>query len=179
VYGCSWGQDVPETDVRGDSINVLVIHGTIGDRPLFPGHKLIDPRTFAKEHQEYDLILCGDYHYPFEYKVGLNTTIVNPGVLCRKSIAEKEITPSVVIYNTLTRDTQWIGLGYEHDVWKEKRELSDAPVHLSGDLISMIEDQGEITLSFESSVRSALDKADLCSEAKKVVVDILNKCKEK
>lgn len=96
LYGTHYGGDVPVP--TSEEFNILVIHAPIGDRPLYPGDPMISPRRFLIEHPEFDIVVCGDYHYAFadEYEGRL---IVNAGCLVRKTAAQRdqELQPSVVL----------------------------------------------------------------------------------
>lgn len=97
VYGSSFGEEVPKVQ-DPNAFNVLVTHRMIGDRPLFPGQVLEEPRTFLRAHPDYQLVLVGDYHYPFSERWG-NQLIVNCGALIRQSLTDwkNELKPSVCV----------------------------------------------------------------------------------
>lgn len=94
IYGASFGEEVPPVDVGETSI--LVTHRMIGDRPLYPGQPLESPRMFLCSYPQYRLVLCGDYHYPFQDTYE-GRTILNVGCLVRKNIkdVDMKLHPSV------------------------------------------------------------------------------------
>lgn len=174
VYGCSWGQEIPK--IRGaNEFNILVIHKNIGDKALFPGHDLVNPRRFLNKHK-FDLILCGDYHFPFEYTNG-DRTILNTGVICRKSIAEKDIHPSVILYDTEIRKYEWIELKHERDPFtnkeKVKKESMIGNIDLS-DFLGNIDATEPTKISFKDNVMKALEVKGIKKEVKQKAIDILN-----
>jgi exonuclease SbcD len=73
----------------------------IGD--VYIVHNLVTPTPLPFKHilcSELDLFdnklfLCGDFHYPFEYKG--KSLFLNPGCIGRRSISEKDIELSVYI----------------------------------------------------------------------------------
>jgi predicted phosphodiesterase len=120
INGCSWGQEIPKAP-KTDSYKILVIHANIFEKQLFKGHDIITPRRFIRKNPGWDFILCGDCHFPFEYTMD-GTTMINTGIICRKSIVEKDIKPSVVILDTNTGKHKWIELEHEDDVFIERGE---------------------------------------------------------
>ena len=76
--------------------------------PLFDGHELTAPRAFLMENPEFDLILCGDYHYPFEATVD-GRRLVNTGCMVRRSIFPRDMEhkPKVGIYDTDTKEIEY------------------------------------------------------------------------
>lgn len=102
MYGASFGEEIPE--VNTEDFTILVTHRMIGDRPLYPGHELVGPRTFLRHNPEFDLVCCGDYHYRFDDGVQ-DRIILNPGVMMRKSLkeAQMEHEPAVYVVDTQTR----------------------------------------------------------------------------
>lgn len=80
VYGASYGEEVP-FDLRASDYNILVIHAPIAEKGI-PGVNYIDALQFLKEHDEYDLILCGDIHEKFLIK-HKGKVICNTGPMLR------------------------------------------------------------------------------------------------
>jgi DNA repair exonuclease SbcCD nuclease subunit len=105
LYGASFGQLIPkpEADAVFDVFNILVTHQMIGDGELYPGQNLKHPITFLREHPEYNLVVCGDYHYRFIEK-NVDQYCINPGAMIRKSISDRDLAhePAVVIFDTKT-----------------------------------------------------------------------------
>ena len=99
-YGASFGQPVPKVKFE-DEYNILVIHDMIGDKELYPGQPLQKPIAFLKKYPEYQLVLCGDYHYPFtaEYK---GRWISNAGAVLRKTVGirDQKLIPGVHLIDT-------------------------------------------------------------------------------
>ena len=101
VCGCSFGQSVPRLrrGARG-AFNVLVIHASIG-YPLFAGQSISDPERFLVTYPEYNLVLCGDYHYPFGVELD-GRWIINAGAVARLSRSKRDQAhePGVVFFDT-------------------------------------------------------------------------------
>lgn len=66
-----------------------------------------------KECQEndYRLVFCGHYHYPFDVTIG-RTRYINPGSLMRSTVKELQLnrTPEVILFNDQSLDVQHIPL---------------------------------------------------------------------
>ena len=99
-YGASFGQPIPKPRWEKD-FNVLVIHAMIGDKELWPGQELAKPKGFLRKHPNFDLVLCGDYHYPFQQEYQ-GRWILNAGCLMRKTIGERDqkLIPGVHLFDT-------------------------------------------------------------------------------
>lgn len=77
-------------------------------------HNLLTPQVAPFEHLLADdvlkvakdcFIFAGDFHDPFEkYAPSTHARVINPGVLIRTSIAEKDTDPSVVYFEATSRD---------------------------------------------------------------------------
>ena len=179
LYGCSWGQEIPEPDKEYDGCNVLVIHRNIGDKVLFPGHELINPKRFLKKHEGWDLVLCGDYHFPFEAKFG-NALIINTGVISRKSITEKDIEPSVVLYDTDTGGHEWVKLARRDDVFIERGKVTGKTFDDSNmlEFMSGIQSADASEISFKANVLKVMERDDISKDVKELAVDVLNHVEE-
>ena len=95
LYGASWGDEIP-TITDGDKFNILLIHKTIVDKPLWFGHEGFLQSDKLFKSNPYDVILAGDNHTPVFYK-HKNQTIVGCGCIVRKTIAEADLKPHVYI----------------------------------------------------------------------------------
>lgn len=112
IYGASFGEPVPKP--FADSYNILVTHKMIGNRPLWPQQELVGPRQFLRKHPDYNLIVCGDYHYRF-IETWNGRTIINPGAIVRKTISKFDLEhkPAVVIFDTDICESKVIELEVE------------------------------------------------------------------
>jgi len=99
--------DIPIRGIGHTREHSAALYGTDFPTILF-SHNMVTPQVAPFEHVFVDdvlkvsknnFIFCGDFHPPFEkYNPVTNTHIVNPGVLTRTSIAEKDIDPSVIYF---------------------------------------------------------------------------------
>lgn len=102
IYGANFGQEIPVPEDK-KALNILVVHKMIGNKPLYPGQEITEPKTFLRRNPEYKLVLCGDYHYPF-YEDYKGRSIINTGCLVRKTCSEQDLfhQPTVAVYDTET-----------------------------------------------------------------------------
>ena len=108
-YGASFDELVPKP--FEDSYNILVTHRMIGNRALWPGQELVGPRQFLREHPDYNLVCCGDYHYRCIEKWN-GRVFINPGAIVRKTIGKFDLEhkPAVVIFDTSTSEIEVVEL---------------------------------------------------------------------
>lgn len=97
VYGASFGEEIPKVRNSND-FNILVTHRMIGNRPLFPGQVLEEPRAFLRAYEDYKVTLVGDYHYPFTDRWN-GRMIINVGAIIRQTMTDLkfELKPSVCV----------------------------------------------------------------------------------
>lgn len=104
VYGASFGEEVPKVENQ-EAFNTLVTHRMIGDRPLFPGQILEEPRMFLRGHPDYKLVLVGDYHYPFSERWG-DHLMVNCGALVRQTLTDLKFDLRPAVFTVTIPDLQ-------------------------------------------------------------------------
>jgi DNA repair exonuclease SbcCD nuclease subunit len=86
LFGCSWNEDLPD-DIHGGLFKILVIHAPIYKEALYPNHAYIDAKTFANEHQGFQIIHCGDIHRRFKISAKSNL-MINSGPMMRLTTDE-------------------------------------------------------------------------------------------
>jgi predicted phosphodiesterase len=175
LYGASFGEEVPEVENK-DHFNILIIHKMIGNRDLYPGQELINPKRFLRKYPDYNLVVAGDYHYRFEAELD-GRVIINPGVLIRKTISKFDLEhkPAVVVFDTETTKSEIFELDIESadTVFNTKRTVKkDSSILLH--LIDGLRNRNENTLGwkqillkiFEERVtrQSVRDRIDECLE---------------
>lgn len=103
-YGCSYGDEVPvpwDTDAN----NILVVHMSISDAPLWPGREYTNAVWFLSHYRYYAGVLCGDIHKKFVFRSETaRRWIANTGPLLRKeaSVEMFEHHPCFFIYDVTT-----------------------------------------------------------------------------
>lgn len=100
IYGASYGEEIPEIVNQG-SLNILVCHRQILMSKIYHEQKDYSyAPAFLQEHQ-YDLILCGDAHQKFDFKLD-GRMICNTGTMMRLESSEVMINhkPCFYVYDT-------------------------------------------------------------------------------
>jgi predicted phosphodiesterase len=104
--GCSFGQEVPRIRLKSDEEPdfreaILVVHALIADKAEVDRFQPINPVQFLRLYPEYRFVICGDWHLPFDYRLG-NRMIVNAGCIVRKTVAPEDMNriPHVGILDT-------------------------------------------------------------------------------
>lgn len=110
VYGCSWGEEIPEIE-DSKKRNILVMHRmVIGNEKLWGEQEEYSrAHTLLRKHK-FDLIVTGDNHHFFTDSAKGPRWLVNCGSLMRSNIDQIKHKPTVVIYDSRTRDLEAIPL---------------------------------------------------------------------
>ncbi len=182
LYGASWGDEIPIIE-DSEKFNILLIHKTILDKkPFWAEDCLLSDKIFKK--YEYDIVVCGDYHYPafYQYK---HQTILNAGCIIRKSISEAEIIPSGFLINIdendLTYNLKKIELKYEpaDKVFKPEalnRETKEENKKLQEFIESIKNNEIGNSLNFKKNLELVLKSAS--SEVKEIIFKSLEEIEE-
>lgn len=104
IYGSSFGEGIPVVKNKRD-FNILVCHRQILMAKEWARQEDYDyAPAFLKEHEDFDLILCGDAHQKFDFK--LNKRIIcNTGPLMRLEATDEMMNhqPCFYVFDTETR----------------------------------------------------------------------------
>lgn len=154
LYGAPWGQEPPSLRRKapGESTRILVSHAQVGDRALWPGHKLPSPTHYAQQHPGYDFILLGDYHYWFQTQVS-QTTVVNVGALMRmrNTPLDRRHEPVVGLLDTGSMEVEFHQLDIvpPEQVFRPTTvvEASHPPEALQ-EFLDRLKDSGQLGVSF-------------------------------
>ena len=176
LYGASFGQEVPEVKNK-DDFNILIIHKMIGNRDLYPGQELINPKRFLRKYPDYNLVVAGDYHYRFEAELD-GRIIINPGVLVRKTISKFDLEhkPAVVVFDTETNKSEIFELDIEsvETVFNTKRVAKkDKSILLH--LLEGLRNRNENTLGWKQILLKVFKKRN----SRQAVRDKIDECLEK
>jgi len=107
IYGCDYGEDAPKPE-RG-KVNILVIHKMVLSKKVWAYQQEYEyADRFLARNPAYKLILCGDYHYKFYYRL-VNRYIVNTGCLFRKTANKQDIAhiPGFFVYVPHLDSLRW------------------------------------------------------------------------
>ena len=105
VDGFGWEQSIGPPH-RSADFNIAVLHEMVlddadaanGHIPGLAGQKLLE------DYPYYDLIVTGHNHQRFIKRVD-DRTLVNPGSMMRETVDQIEYEPSIVVFDTETRET--------------------------------------------------------------------------
>jgi len=152
-WGAGYGEEIPTPTVGFGECNILVIHAPIAVEPLWPGHNYIDAEEFLAEHEEFDMILCGDIHRRFSIRNMEGRWILNTGPMIRRRAVDYNFqhTPGFWVIDTEKENRP------NHRVsWEEIPHLLAEKI-LSRDHIEREEDSEEILQEFVNAVDSDFD----------------------
>ena len=104
IYGSSWEEEVPIPEDK-DALNILVIHKMIvKDSPLWAEQSgYTEADTFLNKHKHFSLVVSGDNHQSFICTNNRGQILINSGSLMRTTIAQREHSPCVYIYDSESR----------------------------------------------------------------------------
>lgn len=115
LFGCNYGDEIPQIEDK-DNFNILLIHKTILDKPIWTGQEDYLQSDKLMKQYPYDVIVSGDWHHPVFYQ-SKDQTIVNCGCLVRKTTSEADLEPHVYILDIDEDDFKYtmerINLSYE------------------------------------------------------------------
>jgi hypothetical protein len=114
IYGANFGEDLPK--VKKGSYNIGVIHASISDAALWPGHKFTFASKFIENHANYNFILVGDIHRRFQASTKDERLLINVGPMLRREATEYNFThvPSMFILDTEnSNNNSWVNLPHD------------------------------------------------------------------
>jgi len=138
IWGTSYFHEKPLQPLDQEDLylhgvfKILVAHHMVLEDKLWveqPEDSFDLPQDFVAKHPGFQLILTGHYHYRVDTKVG-DTEVINPGAVVRikASKGDMALQPSVVVYDTCTREKLWIPLSSAKpvdEVFRPKEEAVD------------------------------------------------------
>ena len=101
LYGWSFGQGKYLGKPEFKDYNIMLTHQPIGDTSPSVHYAIISAKNFIREYEKFDLILCGDFHYPYTFSRTIKNHeqkdryIVNTGCLIRKDTMRRELTRDI------------------------------------------------------------------------------------
>jgi DNA repair protein SbcD/Mre11 len=179
IYGISYDRQEDfheiEFSLRKSDHNILVIHDDIGDKPLYPGHNLLQAEDVLQGWKEFNLILCGDYHYPYIFEDS-GRYIVNTGCLLRMTRNDRDMyrKPHFYIYDTLNNEPprkMYIPISKVSQTFDLRTKLSSEEENRDiQELVSKLRKQGKIGLSYLDNLRQYY-KDNEVKESVKALID--------
>jgi len=179
IYGVNYGGD-PNFTTKKNKVSILIIHADIGDKPLYPGHEYTDAEVFLKNHSNFDIILCGDYHYPFHIEKN-GKHIVNTGCMLRMTRDKRDMNRKPHFYIVNTDTNKWEKYEIPHEpidkVFSDKKELLEKPIIANeGDLIRFIQQlkqKGKSGIHYLDVLDAYCSKHEISEEIKELIREVL------
>jgi len=183
VYGKSWfDKEPPLVEKENNIIKILITHQMIANEALFPGHKFVTPEQALGKYRDFDIICCGDYHYPFHYSSN-NRLVVNPGALVRKTISEKDLSlkPSVLLIDIDSSNkvrTVQIPLEFasSKEVFDFRQEEEENKPNFDK-IVSDLRDTCATKIDWRIVLDSAIKKAKLSAGTTQVIKEIIQEAR--
>ena len=186
LFGMNFGDDYKELE-KGlkkssgeDCPKILVVHDMIGNEPLFPGHKITDAKKFLATWKEFDVILCGDYHYDF-YEELDERVILNTGCLLRLSRTERDMKrhPHFYILDTqvLFKSPERLRKFYVPiKPWQNVFRIQEKPEVETVQLIEFIErlkTSEKVGISFLDNLNIYFEENNVRKEVKEIIEGVM------
>jgi len=136
----------------------------VGDKPLWPGHELTGPEEYVRKHPGFDLYVVGDYHYPFQIKVG-NTWVINAGAVLRLTADERDRCrrPKVVLFDMDKNEPKDIYLGvadeadaFNMDGYTQDKEDKEERASFA-EMADALRKSGKTGVNFGENLTRAMD----------------------
>ena len=86
LFGANFGQKLAKVQRRGFTVGV--IHASISNTALWPGHQYTDAAKFLDDNPDYDFILVGDIHQQFYVEAQGGRCLLNVGPMLRREATE-------------------------------------------------------------------------------------------
>jgi predicted phosphodiesterase len=181
LFGASFGTKVPKIKKKIKGIkDVLVIHKSISDKPLFYNHQFTDAYSFLRKHKKYDLILAGDIHRKFKRKIK-RRRIINTGPILRTRNTPymRKHKPGFYVWNSETNKIKWIQIPHDkcEEIFLKKPELSTEGEQFR--LIKSIEDIKEsdeykVTGELSTILGDVYDEFSITEEVQDLLAELLS-----
>lgn len=178
VYGCSYGKEIPKV-VSTRNFNVLVIHADIGDKPLYAGHKFTHAEKFLEKNKDYDLILTGDIHQKFLFRIK-DRYIINTGPMVRLEATKYNIRhiPCFAVFDSNIDKIKWVEIPHEdyEEVFSRKHiEDKNRNENVLNEFIDKIKNANFQSVDFFSNLEKYLKENKVSKEVVDSIKSIISK----
>ena len=184
IYGRSFEQELPSKMRPIEGLTrILVAHMMVGNKILYPFQKLRRPERLIQEMSDFDLIVLGDYHYPFHTELD-GRHVINVGALTRQSIAKRDRsrTPQVAIYDTEAKSVETLQLKCKpvEEIFDLSKPdgLSREDTEILNEFLKKLKETGKLSVSFDDNLQTIMDKEETPSHIKTLVLDIVQTANE-
>ncbi len=155
----SFGEEVPKVQDK-KAYNILVVHQMICDQPLYPGHQNVHPAAFLRRNPEFNLIVCGDYHYRFASHLG-NRIAINPGALMRLELGDIKTChrPAVVVFDTEENTFEVVELKVQENIFDLTEEpKKDEHSQVLAEFLEQLKQKKELRVGWKEILFLLLEK---------------------
>lgn len=157
------------------SKKIVVMHAMIGDIPLYPGQEdLVQASNVLEEMSGMDVILCGDYHYPYHYELE-GRHIVNTGCLLRLTRNAMDMSRRLhfYIYDTITGEMKKVQIPMRtaSSVFNTKEKVIEKQDRLLEELIERVKASDKVGISFLSILQNFFEENHIRKEVRNIIAD--------
>lgn len=146
IYGANFGDNLPVA--KKGSYNIGVIHTSISDEALWPGHNFTPASKFLKSNNSYDFILVGDIHRFFKVNAFDGRILINAGPMLRRESTQYNFTHDPSLYLLDTK---------KHEIERVMIPHDPADKILSRDHIERQQETEGMLDEFINSIKSGVD----------------------
>jgi len=178
LYGCSFGNEVPEVMEHVPGLNILVIHAPILQDKLWDGQRdYHSAETFLRKHRKYGAILCGDIHRKYEVWDG-KRVILNIGSMMRNEATTYNLghKPCFCVFDTDTRKTEWVEIPHSppevvlsRDHLNQKEHINEMLEQFIGAMQSSDFEGG---LSFDENLAAFIEQNVIDKDVVKEIAEV-------
>lgn len=160
---------------KGRTIGLIhkLVHA---DVKIMAGDKVISysAKKLLKENPDCDVIVSGDNHQTFVVKEG-KQLLVNPGSMMRMTADQQNHKPSIFLYYAKSNTVEQVFLPIKKDVIsREHVEKVNKYNERLDSFVQRINDQFELSLSFEKNIEAYLKVNEVRDPVKNIVWNILS-----
>ncbi|MFA7287358.1 MAG: metallophosphoesterase [Melioribacteraceae bacterium] len=115
IYGCHWGDTIPEI-IDKNKFNILVIHKMVirdEDEKIWCGQTGHITARVLLSKNKFDVILSADNHKYFVHEYN-GKTLLNMGSLTRLNISQIDYIPKIAVFDTDTKTYELFEIPCEH-----------------------------------------------------------------
>lgn len=173
IYSSSFGEEIP-TISDPSRFSILITHRMIIDQKLWEGQTDFQYANSFLRTNKFDLIVSGDNHKTFYYKIG-DRHLFNLGSMLRSTVGQIDHKPVYVIFDTDTKQFSWVPIQIEDSkkVFSIEKIERDREVNRElANFISSLSEQKEIGLSFMDNLNEYIKNNSISQE----VMDVIKEC---
>lgn len=177
VHGFNWNEEpCPLTDKEEGKVYIALIHHFVyKDKNQFVGAEEIgsSAKRMMKKLKGYDVIVSGDNHQHFIEKSD-NQVLINCGSLTRQSADQIDYKPAVwlLLRDTLKLVPMYLPIKQENCTRNHLKASTEKEARISA-FVEKLNDEIEVSLSFEKTVEELLVKNKVRVETKEIIEEAI------